>query len=129
MLKCATSAEYSAENIVEYAGKHKPIGSDAYKSYVSYEPKGIILAIMPWNFPYWQVFRFAIPNILAGNTGILKHASNVSGCAPAIEKIFTESNFPAGTFQSLLISSKDIEPVIADHRVQGVTLTGSTLGR
>ncbi|MEZ2446388.1 NAD-dependent succinate-semialdehyde dehydrogenase [Chitinophaga sp. RCC_12] len=125
VLKCATSAEYYAENIVEMLA-HKPIGSDAYKSYVSYEPKGIILAIMPWNFPYWQVFRFAIPNILAGNTGILKHASNVSGCALAIEKIFTESNFPAGTFQSLLISSKDIEPVIADHRVQGVTLTGST---
>ncbi|MFX1704393.1 NAD-dependent succinate-semialdehyde dehydrogenase [Chitinophaga sp. CC14] len=125
VLKCATSAEYYAENIVEMLA-HKPVGSDAYKSYVSYEPKGIILAIMPWNFPYWQVFRFAIPNILAGNTGILKHASNVSGCALAIEKIFSESNFPAGTFQSLLISSKDIEPVIADPRVQGVTLTGST---
>ncbi|HWV65002.1 NAD-dependent succinate-semialdehyde dehydrogenase [Chitinophaga sp.] len=125
VLKCATSAEYYAENIVEML-QHKPIQSDAYKSYVSYEPKGIILAIMPWNFPYWQVFRFAIPNILAGNTGILKHASNVSGCALAIEKIFAESNFPAGTFQSLLVSSKDIEPIIADPRVQGVTLTGST---
>ncbi|WP_142683187.1 NAD-dependent succinate-semialdehyde dehydrogenase [Chitinophaga polysaccharea] len=125
VLKCATSAEYYAENIVEML-QHKPIGSDAYKSYVSYEPKGIILAIMPWNFPYWQVFRFAIPNILAGNTGILKHASNVSGCALAIEKIFAGSNFPAGTFQSLLVSSKDIEPIIADPRIQGVTLTGST---
>lgn len=125
VLKCATSAEYYAENITEML-QHKPIRSDAYKSYVSYEPKGIILAIMPWNFPYWQVFRFALPNILAGNTGLLKHASNVSGCALAIEKIFSESGFPAGTFQSLLVSSKDIEPVIADPRVQGVTLTGST---
>lgn len=125
VLKCATSAEYYAENITEML-QPKPIRSDAYKSYVSYESKGIILAIMPWNFPYWQVFRFAIPNILAGNTGLLKHASNVSGCALAIEKIFSDSNFPAGTFQSLLVSSKDITPVIADDRVQGVTLTGST---
>lgn len=125
VLKCATSAEYYAENIADML-QHKPILSDAYKSYVSYESKGIVLAIMPWNFPYWQVFRFAIPNILAGNTGLLKHASNVSGCALAIEKIFSESNFPAGTFQSVLVSSKDIAPIIADPRVQGVTLTGST---
>lgn len=125
VLKCATSAEFYAENITEML-QPKPIRSDAYKSYVSYEPKGIILAIMPWNFPYWQVFRFALPNILAGNTGLLKHASNVSGCALAIERIFSESGFPPGTFQSLLVSSKDIEPVIADPRVQGVTLTGST---
>jgi succinate-semialdehyde dehydrogenase/glutarate-semialdehyde dehydrogenase len=125
VLKCATSAVYFAENITEML-QPKPVASDAYKSYVSYEPKGIILAIMPWNFPYWQVFRFAIPNILAGNTGLLKHASNVSGCALAIEKLFSESSFPAGTFQSLLVNSKDLEPVIADPRVQGVTLTGST---
>ncbi|NLR79781.1 NAD-dependent succinate-semialdehyde dehydrogenase [Chitinophaga eiseniae] len=125
VLKCAASAEYYAENIAGMLAP-KPIHADAYKSYVSYEPKGIVLAIMPWNFPYWQVFRFAIPNILAGNTGLLKHASNVSGCALAIEKLFTTSNFPQGTFQSLLVSSKDIEPIIADPRVQGVTLTGST---
>lgn len=125
VLKCADSAIYFAENITEML-QPKPVASDAYKSYVSYEPKGIILAIMPWNFPYWQVFRFAIPNILAGNTGLLKHASNVSGCALAIEKLFSESSFPAGTFQSLLVNSKDMEPVIADPRVQGVTLTGST---
>ncbi|PSL46615.1 succinate-semialdehyde dehydrogenase/glutarate-semialdehyde dehydrogenase [Chitinophaga niastensis] len=125
VLKCATSAEYYAENITAML-EPKPIISDAYKSYVSYEPKGIILAIMPWNFPYWQVFRFAIPNILAGNTGLLKHASNVSGCALAIEKVFADAGFPAGTFQSVLVSSKNIEPIIADPRVQGVTLTGST---
>ncbi|CAL1517098.1 NAD-dependent succinate-semialdehyde dehydrogenase [Chitinophaga sp. MM2321] len=125
VLKCATSAEYYAENIAEML-QPKLITSDAYKSYVAYEPKGIILAIMPWNFPYWQVFRFALPNILAGNTGLLKHASNVSGCALAIERVFAESGFPAGTFQSVLVSSKNIEPIIADPRIQGVTLTGST---
>ncbi|RFS25033.1 NAD-dependent succinate-semialdehyde dehydrogenase [Chitinophaga silvatica] len=125
VLKCAATAEYYAENIQDMLAP-RPIKSDAYKSYVSYEPKGIILAIMPWNFPYWQVFRFAIPNILAGNTGLLKHASNVSGCALAIEKLFAESNFPEGAFQSVLVSSKDLEPIVADPRVQGVTLTGST---
>ncbi|MFY0254487.1 NAD-dependent succinate-semialdehyde dehydrogenase [Chitinophaga sp. 30R24] len=125
VLKCATSAEYYAENITDML-QPRIIRSDAYKSYVSYEPKGIILAIMPWNFPYWQVFRFALPNILAGNTGLLKHASNVSGCALAIEKIFTESPFPAGTFQSLLVTPKELEPIMADPRVQGVTITGST---
>lgn len=125
VLKCAATAEYFAENITQIL-QPRPIESEAYKSYVSYEPKGIILAIMPWNFPYWQVFRFAIPNVLAGNTGLLKHASNVSGCALAIEKVFMESGFPEGTFQSLLVSSKDLEPIVADPRVQGVTLTGST---
>jgi succinate-semialdehyde dehydrogenase/glutarate-semialdehyde dehydrogenase len=125
VLKCATSAEYYVAHIEEIL-RPKLISTDAQQSYVSYEPKGIILAIMPWNFPYWQVFRFAIPNILAGNTGLLKHASNVSGCALAIENLFLEAGFPEGTFQALLVSSKDIEPVIADPRVQGVTLTGST---
>ncbi|WP_236652876.1 NAD-dependent succinate-semialdehyde dehydrogenase [Chitinophaga vietnamensis] len=125
VLKCATSAEYYVKHITEIL-QPRIITSDARKSYASYEPKGIVLAIMPWNFPYWQVFRFAIPNILAGNTGLLKHASNVSGCALAIEKLFVESNFPAGIFQSLLLSSQHIEPIIADPRVQGVTLTGST---
>lgn len=125
VLKCAATAEYYANNIADML-QPKTIISDARRSYVSYEPKGIILAIMPWNFPYWQVFRFAIPNILAGNAGLLKHASNVSGCALAIEKIFAESGFPLGTFQSVLVSSRDMEPLIADPRVQGVTLTGST---
>lgn len=125
VLKCATTIDYYVENIASIL-QPRMIRSDAQKSYVSYEPKGIILAIMPWNFPYWQVFRFAIPNILAGNAGILKHASNVSGCALAIEKLFAESGFPMGAFQSVLLSSKNIEPIIADPRIQGVTLTGST---
>ncbi|HVI49125.1 MAG TPA: aldehyde dehydrogenase family protein [Chitinophaga sp.] len=80
VLKCATTAEYYATHIEEML-QPKPIDSDAYKSYISYEPKGIVLAIMPWNFPYWQVFRFAIPNVLAGNTGLLKHASKESSRA------------------------------------------------
>lgn len=125
VLKCAVTAEYYAQHIATMLSP-RIIPSDARKSYAAFEPKGIILAIMPWNFPYWQVFRFAIPNILAGNTALLKHASNVSGCALAIEKLFKEAGFPDGVFQALLVSSKDIEPVIADHRVQGVTLTGST---
>lgn len=125
VLKCATSAAYYVEHISSMLAP-KVIPSDAQQSYISYEAKGIILAIMPWNFPYWQVFRFAIPNILAGNAGILKHASNVSGCALAIERAFLEAGFPEGVFQSVLVNSKHIEPLIADHRVQGVTLTGST---
>jgi succinate-semialdehyde dehydrogenase/glutarate-semialdehyde dehydrogenase len=125
VLKCASSAEYYAQHIAEML-QYKPVNSDGQQSYIAYEPKGIVLAIMPWNFPYWQVFRFAIPNILAGNTGLLKHASNVSGCALAIEKLFLEAGFPEGSFQAVLINSKNIEPLIADTRVQGVTLTGST---
>lgn len=125
VLKCADAAVYYAEHIGEML-QHKTVISDAQQSYVAYESKGIILAIMPWNFPYWQVFRFAIPNILAGNTGLLKHAANVSGCALAIEKLFLEAGFPEGSFQAVLVNSKNIEPLIADVRVQGVTLTGST---
>jgi succinate-semialdehyde dehydrogenase/glutarate-semialdehyde dehydrogenase len=125
VLKCADAAIYYAEHITEML-QYKPVISDAQQSYVAYESKGIILAIMPWNFPYWQVFRFAIPNILAGNTGLLKHASNVSGCALAIEKLFLEAGFPEGSFQAVLVNSKNIEPLIADSRIQGVTLTGST---
>jgi succinate-semialdehyde dehydrogenase/glutarate-semialdehyde dehydrogenase len=125
VLKCAGSAEYYAQNMADIL-RPRPITADASNSYVAYEPKGIILAIMPWNFPYWQVFRFAIPNLLAGNAGLLKHASNVSGCALAIEKLFLEAGFPEGAFQAVLVSSKNIEPLIADTRVQGVTLTGST---
>ncbi len=125
VLKCAASAEHYASNIASML-QPRLISSDARKSYAAFEPKGIVLAIMPWNFPYWQVFRFAIPNLLAGNTVLLKHASNVSGCGLAIEKLFREAGFPEGVFQTLLVSSRDIEPVIADPRVQGVTLTGST---
>lgn len=125
VLKCASTAEYYAANIGPML-QPRIIPSDGKKSYAAFEPKGIILAIMPWNFPYWQVFRFAIPNILAGNTVILKHASNVSGCGLAIEKVFREAGFPEGTFQTVLVSSKEMEPLIRDYRIHGVTLTGST---
>ncbi len=125
VLKCATTAEYYAANI-EAMLQPRLITTEGKNSYAAFEPKGIILAIMPWNFPYWQVFRFAIPNLLAGNAALLKHASNVSGCALAIEKVFREAGFPDGAFQALLVSSKNMEPIIADPRIQGVTLTGST---
>lgn len=125
VLKCATTAEYYAANITPLL-QPRLIESDGKKSYAAFEPKGIVLAIMPWNFPYWQVFRFAIPNLLAGNAAMLKHASNVSGCGLAIEKLFLEAGFPEGAFQTVLVSSKEMEPLIADSRVQGVTLTGST---
>jgi succinate-semialdehyde dehydrogenase/glutarate-semialdehyde dehydrogenase len=125
VLKCAVTAEYYAQHIKPML-EPRLIESDGRKSYAAFEAKGIVLAIMPWNFPYWQVFRFAIPNLLAGNTVILKHASNVSGCGLAIEKIFREAGFPEGAFQAVLVSSKEMEPLIADARVQGVTLTGST---
>lgn len=125
VLKCAVTAEYYAQHIRPML-EPRLIASDGRKSYAAFEAKGIVLAIMPWNFPYWQVFRFAIPNILAGNTVILKHASNVSGCGLAIEKLFREAGFPEGVFQAVLVSSKEMEPLIADARVQGVTLTGST---
>jgi succinate-semialdehyde dehydrogenase/glutarate-semialdehyde dehydrogenase len=125
VLKCASTAEYYAANIGAML-QPRLIATEGKKSYAAFEPKGIILAIMPWNFPYWQVFRFAIPNLLAGNAVALKHASNVSGCALAIEKLFLEAGFPEGAFQALLVPSKDMEPVIADARIQGVTLTGST---
>ncbi|WP_343702473.1 NAD-dependent succinate-semialdehyde dehydrogenase [Chitinophaga sp.] len=123
--KCASTAESYANNIGAML-QPRLITTEGKKSYAAFEPKGIILAIMPWNFPYWQVFRFAIPNLLAGNAVVLKHASNVSGCGLAIEKLFLEAGFPEGAFQALLVSSKDMEPVIADPRIQGVTLTGST---
>lgn len=125
VLKCAVTAEYYAQHIKPML-EARIIESDGRKSYAAFEAKGIVLAIMPWNFPYWQVFRFAIPNILAGNTVILKHASNVSGCGLAIEKVFRDAGFPEGAFQTVLVSSKEMEPLIADARVQGVTLTGST---
>ncbi|QEH41279.1 NAD-dependent succinate-semialdehyde dehydrogenase [Chitinophaga sp. XS-30] len=125
VLKCAVTAEYYAQHIQPML-QPRLIESDGRRSYAAFEPKGIVLAIMPWNFPYWQVFRFAIPNMLAGNTVILKHASNVSGCGLAIEDIFREAGFPEGAFQTVLVSSKDMEPLVADPRVHGVTLTGST---
>ena len=125
VVKCAKGCEYYADNTEEILAD-RIIETDASKSYVSHQPIGIVLAVMPWNFPFWQVFRFAAPALMAGNVGVLKHASNVQGCALAIEKIFVESGFPENVFRALVISSKNVESVINNPLEKAVTLTGST---
>ncbi|MBF2021484.1 MAG: NAD-dependent succinate-semialdehyde dehydrogenase [Hydrococcus sp. C42_A2020_068] len=122
--KCAWVCRYYAENAAEFL-KDMPSSTDASSSFVRYQPLGIILAVMPWNFPFWQVFRFAAPALMAGNVGILKHASNVPQCALAIEAIFKEAGFPEGVFQSLLVGADRVESIINDERVKAATLTGS----
>jgi succinate-semialdehyde dehydrogenase / glutarate-semialdehyde dehydrogenase len=123
--KCAWVCDYYAANAESFL-ENDMINSDFSKSYVSYQPLGTILAIMPWNFPFWQVFRFAAPTVMAGNTAILKHASNVPGCSLAIEDLFREAGFPENVFRSLLIGSSQVESVIKHHAVKAVSLTGST---
>ena len=125
VVKCAKGCEYYADNTEEILAD-RIIETDASKSYVSHQPIGIVLAVMPWNFPFWQVFRFAAPALMAGNVGVLKHASNVQGCALAIENIFVESGFPENVFRTLVIGSKHVENVINNPHVKAVTLTGST---
>lgn len=122
--KCASVCDYYADNGPAFLADEN-IASDAGKSFVAYQPLGTVLAVMPWNFPFWQVFRFAAPALVAGNTGVLKHASNVPQCALAIEKIFVDAGFPADVFRSLMIPASLVEHVIADQRVHAVTLTGS----
>lgn len=122
--KCAWVCEYYAEN-AEAQLQNQIVKTDAHKSYVSYEPLGVVLAVMPWNYPYWQVFRFAAPALMAGNIGILKHASNVFGCALNIEKIFKRAGFPDNCFTTLLVGSNMVESVIENEMVKAVTLTGS----
>ncbi|PSR56905.1 succinate-semialdehyde dehydrogenase [Adhaeribacter arboris] len=122
--KCALCCEFYAEHAETYL-QDEAINSDASVSYISYEPLGIILAIMPWNFPFWQVFRFAAPSLMAGNVGLLKHASNVPQCALAIEEVFRKAGFPDGVFTTTLLESAAIETLIKDDRVKAVTLTGS----
>jgi succinate-semialdehyde dehydrogenase/glutarate-semialdehyde dehydrogenase len=122
--KCALGCEYYADHGSAFLAD-EVIASDASRSLVAYQPLGTVLAIMPWNFPFWQVFRFAAPALVAGNTGLLKHASNVPQCALAIESVFTEAGFPAGVFRTLMIGSKQVAGVIEDARVHAVTLTGS----
>ncbi|TCV84339.1 NAD-dependent succinate-semialdehyde dehydrogenase [Sulfurirhabdus autotrophica] len=122
--KCAVGCEYYAIHAAHFL-QDEPIESDAGESYVSYPPLGTVLAIMPWNFPLWQVFRFAAPALMAGNAGVLKHASNVPQCALAIENIFRESGFPDGLFTTLMIDVDLVNDVIASHSVHAVTLTGS----
>ena len=122
--KCALVCRHYAENAGRYLAEER-IATDAQESYVRFDPIGPILAVMPWNFPFWQVFRFAAPALMAGNVGLLKHASNVPRSALAIEAILREAGFDGGEFQTMLLPSERIAPLIADERVRAVTLTGS----
>jgi len=123
--KCAFVCSYYAS----YAGsflKNKPVATEASESYITYQPIGTVLAVMPWNFPFWQVFRFLAPALMAGNTAVLKHASNVSGCALAIEQLVRQAGFPENVFRTLLIGSSSVKEVIENPLIKAVTLTGST---
>jgi len=122
--KCARGCRYYAENAERFL-EDEPAQTDARRSYLHYEPMGAILAIMPWNFPFWQVFRFAAPALMAGNVGILKHAANVPQCSLAIEQLFCRAGFDEGSFQTLLIEAEQVERLIVDPRIKAVTLTGS----
>jgi succinate-semialdehyde dehydrogenase/glutarate-semialdehyde dehydrogenase len=122
--KCAACCDYYADHAEAFLAE-QPSKTDASKSYVRFDPLGPVLAVMPWNFPYWQVFRFAAPALMAGNAGILKHASNVPRCALAIEKVFREAGFPQGLFTAPLLESRAIASLISDPRIVAVTLTGS----
>lgn len=123
--KCALVCSFYAENAESFL-KNEPIKTEASESYISYQPIGTVLAVMPWNFPFWQVFRFLAPALMAGNTGVLKHASNVSGCALAIEQLVREAGFSENVFRTLLIGSKEVKAVIENPLIKAVTLTGST---
>lgn len=123
-LKCATACRYYVENAERFLTDEE-VATNASRSFIHYQPIGAVLAVMPWNFPFWQVFRFATPALMAGNVGLLKHASNVPQCALAIEDIFREAGFAEGVFQALLIGADKVQQVLADPRVAAVTLTGS----
>jgi succinate-semialdehyde dehydrogenase/glutarate-semialdehyde dehydrogenase len=122
--KCALGCRYYAENTENFLAD-EVVETGASRSYVHYQPMGVILAVMPWNFPFWQVFRFIAPNLMAGNVGLLKHASNVPQCALKIEEIMLRAGFPEGAFQTLLIGATQVEPILLDPRIAAATLTGS----
>jgi succinate-semialdehyde dehydrogenase/glutarate-semialdehyde dehydrogenase len=122
--KCAATCDYYAENAPKFLAPEE-IKTDAGKSYARFDPIGIVLAVMPWNFPLWQVFRFAAPALMAGNVGVLKHASNVQLSGFAIEKVLLDAGFPEGAFANLAIGSAKVDAIIRDRRVKAVTLTGS----
>ncbi|RSK34562.1 NAD-dependent succinate-semialdehyde dehydrogenase [Hymenobacter metallilatus] len=123
-LKCALCCDYYAEHAEQFMADEE-IKTEARRSFIAHEPLGIVLAVMPWNFPFWQVVRFAAPALMAGNVGLLKHASNVPQCALALEKIFHDAGFPPATFRTLLVGSEAVEKLLEDDRVRAVTLTGS----
>jgi succinate-semialdehyde dehydrogenase/glutarate-semialdehyde dehydrogenase len=122
--KCAWVCDYYADNALS-ALQSEVVETDALRSYVSFQPLGVIMAVMPWNYPFWQVFRFAAPALMAGNAAILKHASNVPGCSLAIEDVFKTAEFPQGLFQNILLSSKRVDELISHPLICAVTLTGS----
>jgi succinate-semialdehyde dehydrogenase/glutarate-semialdehyde dehydrogenase len=122
--KCALVCDFYAENAARFLAR-EPIATEARASFVTFVPLGVVLAIMPWNFPFWQVFRFAAPGLMAGNAAVLKHASNVPGCALAIEDIFRRAGFPANLFRTLLIGSRQVDAVLENPLVRAATLTGS----
>src|SRR6185369_5152986 len=123
--KCADGLEFYAEHAQTFLAD-EIYETAADRSWVSYEPVGVVLAVMPWNFPLWQVFRFAAPALMAGNAALLKHAGNVTGCALAIEQIFKDAGFPPPLFRALIVQSKRVEGIIGAPEVKAVTLTGST---
>lgn len=122
--KCAWVCRYYADHAETFLANHR-VETDASQSWVSYQPLGVVLAVMPWNFPFWQVFRFAAPALMAGNVGLLKHASNVPQCALALEAILTEAGFPEGVFQTLMIGADQVQEVVQNPHVRAATLTGS----
>src|SRR6476620_6092104 len=122
--KCVRGCRFYAENAERFLAE-QTIETESAHNLVRYEPMGPVLAIMPWNFPYWQVFRFAAPALMADNVALLKHAANVPQCALAIEDIFQRAGFPDGVLQTLLIETKQVQAIIEDPRVKAVTLTGS----
>ncbi|MCP4292682.1 MAG: NAD-dependent succinate-semialdehyde dehydrogenase [bacterium] len=123
--KCALVCDYYAENAEAHLADQE-IPTEASRSFLTFQPIGPVLAIMPWNFPFWQVFRFAAPTLMAGNTGLLKHASNVPGCALAIEEVFRDAGFPENTFRTLMVGGNRVAKIIEHSGVKAVTLTGST---
>ncbi len=122
--KCAWACDFFADNAARFLST-EVVQTDASYSAIQHEPLGAVLAVMPWNFPFWQVFRFAAPSLMAGNVGVLKHASNVPGCALAIERVFAESGFPEGVFTTLLVGNPAVAEIIKDKRIKAVTVTGS----
>ncbi|MFL5581751.1 MAG: NAD-dependent succinate-semialdehyde dehydrogenase [Gemmatimonadaceae bacterium] len=124
--KCASACRYYAERVAEIVAPETVVEEPGHRGWVAYEPLGVVLAVMPWNFPFWQVVRFAAPAVAAGNVGLLKHASNVPQCALALEDIFRRAGAPEGVFQTLLVGSGAVDGILSDPRVAAATLTGST---